>query len=103
MRGAVFTYDLRDAERPDDAEIERLVRHIVRQGFQMAERRKLSHVDLMCAFNEAVARVICSPLLIQSAGREADEKAIAAMAENIAVRALSILDAKPPGQEPARQ
>lgn len=95
--GHVFTFALDDAETPKDAEVERLVTDLARMIISKAEKRDLSHIDVMVTAMELFARFAAAPILTEP-DRQRAEAALNELGGAWVKRALELLEFKAPGQ-----
>lgn len=94
---AVVVFNLRSAPDVDDARIETLVQLCIKHLFEEAQIRGASMEELLCASQEIVARVTCSPLLAKGDTGAAAQKMVKAMMRITKNRALDCLAGFQPG------
>lgn len=102
-RLAVMMLDMRSAENVDDEKIEALVQSLLTRGLKQGKARDLTFEEVGCAYLEATARILCSPLIADSiaAGHLSGgaETIAARMGENLAQRMIDRAKGRLPGED----
>jgi len=98
-RAGLLVFDLRGAETPDDAAIERMVHRLAKFATRRAQAEDMPFPGLMCAVVEFAARIVASATTFNEKGEEANEQLVAAMVNNFRNRIRGAMETRAPGTD----
>lgn len=92
-------FDMRAAETPDDAAIEKHVQDLLQFTLNEGKKNNLSYADVMCAAIEFAARLCAAGTSFHEPDTEKDDRLVAELTNNFRNRMRSAMEGQAPGED----